>query len=167
MNWRERIIQYQNEAEAAFAEEKSVRTTFHFIAAFITFMMSTFVAGLRLPFVLIRKQFTTSESAASGAILHLNSNNIDAVFRDHSLIVLDFWAEWCGPCLMMNPLLEEFAQAHPEVCVAKVDGDANPNLLQQFHIKGLPQFVLIKDQMEIRRHAGPMTSVQLKEFVKC
>ena len=97
-------------------------------------------------------------------ILHLNDRNIDSVLKKEKLVLVDFWAEWCGPCLMMNSTLEKFATKSNDIRIAKVNADLNRKLLKKFKIRGLPQFILMKNGEEIKRHAGAMTMFELTEF---
>ena len=80
--------------------------------------------------------------------------------------VLAFWAEWCGPCIMMEPILKKFATQNNEVVVGKVNADHNNGLVKRYKIRGLPQILLIKNGEEIKRNAGALSITELANFVK-
>ena len=162
MTYRERLIAFQNEAEKAYEAKKTAKTTFWYILAFIVFMSTTLYAQLTMPFRLLRKAFT--REAENQPILKMTAANIDAVLDREPLVLIDFWAEWCGPCIVMEPALEKFAADNREVCVAKVNADVNPAIVKRFNIRGLPQFVLMRHGREVKRHAGPMTISELQRF---
>ena len=162
MTYREKLIAFQNNAERAYAEQKNLKTTIRYVAAFIVFISSTLYAQVTLPFRLLRKAIVKGEE--NPGIIRMNAENIDVILDREPLVLIDFWAEWCGPCLMMEPALEQFATDHPEVCVAKVNADVNQAIMKRFNIRGLPQFVLIRRGMEVKRHAGPMTMNELQRF---
>ena len=70
-------------------------------------------------------------------------------------VVVDFFADWCGPCRMMAPTLDQFAHERAgEVLVLKLDTDANPATAQRFEIKGIPTVIGFRDGKETRRHVG-------------
>ena len=93
----------------------------------------------------------------------MNDDNIDRILKEKRLVLIDFWAEWCGPCVLMNPVVDKFA-ASTDVTVAKVNADTNKKIVDRFKVRGLPQWVLVKNGQEIKRHAGLMTLVELKRF---
>jgi thioredoxin len=76
----------------------------------------------------------------------------------------DFWAEWCGPCVMMSSIIEKFAAESKNIKVIKVNADFNKNIIEKYQIRGLPQFILVKDGKEIKRFAGAMTKSDLIKF---
>ena len=158
----ERIIKYQNEAEENFEQSKNVKTTLNYIFAFVFFMLSTLIASFTFPIrFAYKKLFLRNKSSE---IIHLDKGNIDSVLVKEELILIDFWAEWCGPCVMMNPTMEKFAAESKNVRVAKVNADLNRGLMNRFKIRGLPQFVLVKNGEEIKRYAGAMTFFELNKF---
>ncbi|HEV2772826.1 MAG TPA: thioredoxin [Thermoleophilaceae bacterium] len=70
-------------------------------------------------------------------------------------VVVDFWAEWCGPCRMISPVLQELAARHAgQVKVVKVDVDANPGLAQRFQAQSIPLLVVLRDGREVDRIVG-------------
>ncbi|MDB2384898.1 thioredoxin family protein [Polaribacter sp.] len=161
-NFNERIINYQNNSERNYNEKKSIANIFHYIIAFIIFFSSTLISVFSFPFRFVYKNFNTNKK--NSKILKANTENIDELIKKEKIVLLDFWAEWFGPCLMMHPILEKFSEESKHITIVKVNADLNRKLLSRFQIKGLPQFVLIKNKTEIKRHAGPMTVSELKRF---
>ncbi len=80
--------------------------------------------------------------------------------------VIDFWAPWCGPCRMMAPHFEEAAKSHKNVLFAKVNVDENPEVAQQFMVRGIPTMVFLKDGKEVSRQVGAIGKPQIDAKVK-
>jgi thioredoxin 1 len=79
-------------------------------------------------------------------------------------VVVDFWAEWCGPCKMVAPVLEEIASEHSaQLRVAKVNVDEHPGLAQQFNVMSIPTLIVFKDGSEVKRVVGAKGKAQLLE----
>ena len=95
----------------------------------------------------------------------------DADFQNEVLssdvpVLVDFWAEWCGPCKMIAPVLEEIANEYGDkLKVCKVDVDANPDLPGKFGIRGIPTLLLFKDGGVAATKVGALSKTQLKEFL--
>lgn len=79
--------------------------------------------------------------------------------------LLDFYADWCGPCQMLKPTLEEFEKAHPEVTVKRVNIDEEEDLASQYGISSIPCLVVLKDGKEIAREVGVMPLKKLEKLV--
>ncbi|MCK5884110.1 MAG: thioredoxin [Bacteriovoracaceae bacterium] len=78
--------------------------------------------------------------------VNVDQNNFDEIVKTDKPIVLDFWAEWCGPCKQLIPVLDEISNDLGEkAIVAKVNVDENPNLAQKFGIRGIPTLVFFKN----------------------
>lgn len=74
-----------------------------------------------------------------------NDNYIEEVIGCEKPVIIDFWAEWCGPCRMMSPVVEEIAEEHPELKVCKVNVDEARELAQKFNISAIPTIVMVKN----------------------
>ena len=79
-------------------------------------------------------------------------------------VLVDFWAEWCGPCRMMNPILEEFATANEgRMRVVKLNVDDSPETAQRFQILSIPTMLVFKDGEVVKQMVGAMSRQRLEE----
>ena len=78
-------------------------------------------------------------------------------------IIVDFYADWCGPCKMMMPLLNELASETNEVDIYKLDVDEHPSIANLFKVSSLPTMISFKDGYEVKRHLGPIAKEDILE----
>jgi len=98
----------------------------------------------------------------------LNDSNFDKILDNHVLILVDFWAPWCGPCRMIAPIIDELAAEYSgRVTLGKLNVDENPLTAQKFGIRGIPTLILFKNGKEVSRIVGvtPKNDIQ-KEIEK-
>ena len=103
----------------------------------------------------------------SDKIVHTSDSAFDAdVLENSKAVLLDFWAEWCGPCKMIAPLLDEVAGKYEDkLDVVKLNVDENPNVAQKFGIRSIPTLILFKDGAVQAQLMGAMPLRQLEEFL--
>lgn len=78
--------------------------------------------------------------------IEVNDANFDQTLKQHSLVLVDFWAAWCGPCRMVAPVMEELAKDYAgKVTVAKLDVDANPQTAMRYRVMSIPTVILFKN----------------------
>ena len=98
------------------------------------------------------------------AIIMTDSNVNDIVCKN-KIVIIDFWAPWCGPCQKFLPIFDVGADLHSNAVFAKVNIEENPKLVSHFQIKSVPTVAIIKDQKLITKVTGGMSKDKLDEFV--
>lgn len=88
------------------------------------------------------------------SIIHVNSENFEEILKSDKKVLLDFWATWCGPCQMLAPIIEQFANEHPEYVVGKIDVDEEKTLALKYDIMSIPTLIVIDNGEEINRSTG-------------
>ena len=101
------------------------------------------------------------------SVIAINSENFESVvLKNEKNVLVDFWASWCGPCKMLAPVLDQFAAAHPEVEIAKVNVDENPELAMMYRIASIPTLMVFKDGKMAKQTVGFQSMEALEELVK-
>lgn len=90
-------------------------------------------------------------------VIHFNEEGLKKAMQQPGVLLVDFWASWCGPCRMIAPVIEELAAEYDgEVTVGKVDVDSESNLAMEFGVMSIPNVVILKDGREVDRKVGAM-----------
>ncbi len=96
-----------------------------------------------------------------------DGNYVDQVLNAKGVVVVDFWAPWCGPCSMLGPVLEKAAENLPEnVKIVKYNVDESQSVAQQLGVRGIPTLAVYKDGELLAQQAGMMNSAQFDTFLK-
>lgn len=100
------------------------------------------------------------------APIELNEQNFSHFIQNSDLpILIDLWADWCGPCKMMAPHFATVAKQNPQVVFAKIDTEANPRLSSAFHVRSIPTLVLMNKSNEIARISGALRATELQQWL--
>ncbi len=78
------------------------------------------------------------------SVIKLSKQNFDEIIGGEKKVLIDFYADWCGPCRMVSPIIDEIAEENPEIQVCKVNVDENPDLAGQFGVMSIPTLVVME-----------------------
>ena len=93
--------------------------------------------------------------------IKVNTNNFGEVEKSEKVVLLDFYADWCGPFRMVGPVIEEIAKEHPEILVGKINVDEEPALASAFSVMSIPTLVVMKNGKIVRQVAGARPKAQI------
>ena len=89
----------------------------------------------------------------------------DTISRD-GIVLVDYWAAWCGPCRMFGPVLEAASEAHPDITFAKVDTEANQGIAEALEIQAIPTIMAFRDGVLVYRNAGATNAAGLEQLIQ-
>jgi thioredoxin 1 len=104
----------------------------------------------------------------SNKIKHVTDTTFQSEVLDSQVPVLvDYWAEWCGPCKMIGPILDESAESYPadRLNIAKINVDENQSVPSRYHVRGIPTLMLFKNGAVVATKVGAVSKSQLAAFI--
>ncbi|HEX5612620.1 MAG TPA: thioredoxin [Burkholderiales bacterium] len=99
------------------------------------------------------------------ATRELTAQNFDAIINENPMVVVDFWAPWCGPCRGFAPVFEKASEAHADVVFAKVNTDEQQELAGSFNIRSIPTLMVFRDKVILYQQAGAVPASTLEQIL--
>ena len=100
------------------------------------------------------------------SVLKINKNNFKSVTTSEKPVLLDFYADWCGPCRMVSPLVDEIAEENPQYLVGKINVDSEPELAQAFGVMSIPMLAVMKGGKVVNQSVGAKPKTEILAMLK-
>ena len=100
------------------------------------------------------------------SVLIVNKDNFDSVRTSEKTVLLDFYADWCGPCRMVSPIVEEIAAENPQYLIGKINVDKEPELAEKFKVLSIPTLAVIKNGNVVSQSAGARPKADILAMLK-
>lgn len=98
--------------------------------------------------------------------INVNKNNFNEILQSEKKVLLDFYADWCGPCRMVLPLIEQLADENPQYIIGKVNIDDEPELAQKFEVFSVPTLVVLENGKVVNQSSGARPKNQILELLE-
>ena len=97
--------------------------------------------------------------------LQITDANYKELLASDKLVVIDFWAEWCGPCQMMGPIVDEVAEERNDIIIGKLNVDTQPEIALRYNVMSIPTLILFENGEEAQKSIGLISKEELLELI--
>jgi thioredoxin len=100
------------------------------------------------------------------ATIHLTTDNFKETISGHDIVIVDFWAEWCGPCRSFAPTFEAASEKYPDIAFAKVNTEEEREMAAGFNIRSIPTLMVFREQVILYAEAGALPAGALEQLIE-
>ena len=100
------------------------------------------------------------------SVISVSKENFEEIKNSKKTVLLDFYADWCGPCRMVSPLVDEISEENPQYLVGKINVDNEPELAQQFGVMSIPMLAVIKDGKVVSQSVGARPKSEILDLLR-